>query len=51
MGVFYIWHDYEKKGLPEEMEIKPDKIINNNQKYFHYIERGLNANLSGYGKH
>jgi putative hydrolase of the HAD superfamily len=29
VGVFSIWHDYEKKGLPEDMEIKPDKIINN----------------------
>jgi len=27
-GIFSIWHDYRKKGLPADSKIKPDKIIN-----------------------
>ena len=26
-GIFSIWHDYDKKGLPENSRIKPDRII------------------------
>jgi len=29
-GIFSIWHDYQKKELPEDMEIKPDKVISKN---------------------
>ena len=28
-GIFSIWHDYGKKGLPEDSPIMPDRIINN----------------------
>jgi putative hydrolase of the HAD superfamily len=28
VGVFSIWHDYDKKGLPGDSKIVPDKIIN-----------------------
>jgi putative hydrolase of the HAD superfamily len=29
VGLFSIWCDYDKKGLPENSKIKPDRIINN----------------------
>ena len=28
-GIFSIWHDYGKTGLPEDSKVKPDRIINN----------------------
>ncbi|MDP4090931.1 MAG: HAD family hydrolase [Bacillota bacterium] len=28
VGIFSIWNDYRKKGLPEKSLIKPDRIIN-----------------------
>jgi putative hydrolase of the HAD superfamily len=28
MGIFGIWNDFRKMGLPEDSEIKPDRIIN-----------------------
>ncbi|MBI3931713.1 MAG: HAD family hydrolase [Chloroflexi bacterium] len=29
LGIFSVWHDYGKKGLPENSEVKPDRIVNN----------------------
>jgi putative hydrolase of the HAD superfamily len=28
LGMFSVWHDYDKKGLPEDSRVKPDRIIN-----------------------
>lgn len=28
IGIFGIWNDFRKRGLPEDSEIKPDRIIN-----------------------
>lgn len=28
-GIYTVWCDYEKKGLPEGSKVKPDRIINN----------------------
>jgi putative hydrolase of the HAD superfamily len=28
-GIFAIWNDFNKNGLPENSRIKPDRIINN----------------------
>lgn len=28
LGIFSIWNDFEKKGLPAEATVRPDKIIN-----------------------
>lgn len=29
IGIFSIWHDFNKSGLPEDSKVKPDRIINN----------------------
>jgi putative hydrolase of the HAD superfamily len=29
MGIFSIWNDFTKKGLPKDSKIVPDRIINN----------------------
>jgi len=29
MGIYSIWCDYGRNGLPESSKVKPDKIINN----------------------
>ncbi len=31
LGIYGIWNDFEKKGLPEDSAIVPDRIINNIQ--------------------
>ena len=28
-GIYTVWCDYGKKGLPEGSKVKPDRIINN----------------------
>lgn len=29
LGIFAVWHDYQRRGLPQDSPIRPDRVINN----------------------